>query len=279
MSNFNMAFPEGKRKALTLSYDDGVEQDIRLLEIMAKYGLKGTFNLNSALYAPEGQTWPTGHIHRRMSKAQVTNVFAQSGQEIAIHAAEHGDLAVLPPAAAVWQVMRDKDNLEQQFGRIIRGMAYPYGTVTDALAQTLKGCGIAYARTTISTGGFALPENWIKLPATCHHNAPELMSLSRRFVEESVRYQPRLFYLWGHSYEFEANDNWAVIEEFAAFMGRRTDIWYATNIEIHDYIQAWHSLYTSADGNRIFNPSSQTMWIQAGDTALPIASGQQITLP
>lgn len=278
MANFTMAFPDGKRKALTLSYDDGVEQDMRLLEIMDKHGLKGTFNLNSAAYAPEGKTWPAGHIHRRMSKAQATRLFAQSGQEIAIHAAEHGDLAVLPPAAAVWQVMQDKDNLEQQFGRIIRGMAYPFGTVTDALARTLEGCGIAYARTTVSTGRFTLPENWLKLPATCHHNAPELMSLARRFVEEPVRYQPWLFYLWGHSYEFEANDNWAVIETFAAFAGGRADVWYATNIEIRDYIQAWRSLCTSADGSRIFNPSGQTLWIQAGDTAQPVAPGQQITL-
>lgn len=278
MASFCMAFPGGKRKALTLSYDDGVEQDIRLMEIMAKHGLKGTFNLNSAAYASEGKVWPAGQIHRRMSKSQATNLYAQSGQEVAIHAAEHGDLAALPPAAAVWQVMKDKDSLEQQFGRIIRGMAYPFGTVTDALAQTLAGCGIAYARTTVSTGRFALPENWLKLPATCHHNDPALMERAHHFVEDPVPRQPWLFYLWGHSYEFESNDNWNVMEEFAAFVGGKSDIWYATNIEIHDYIQAWRGLLTSADGSRVFNPSCLILWIQWGDQALPVAPSQEITL-
>lgn len=56
MANLFMRFPQGRAKALTLSYDDGVEQDIRLIEIMGKHGLKGTFNLNSGLYAEEGIT-------------------------------------------------------------------------------------------------------------------------------------------------------------------------------------------------------------------------------
>lgn len=63
-----MRFPGGKKKALTLSYDDGVEQDIRLIDIMKKNGLKGTFNLNSGCYAPEGTVYPAGTIHRRMTK-------------------------------------------------------------------------------------------------------------------------------------------------------------------------------------------------------------------
>lgn len=45
-----MILKDGKTKVLTLSYDDGVVQDIRLIEIMNKYGLKGTFNINSGMY-------------------------------------------------------------------------------------------------------------------------------------------------------------------------------------------------------------------------------------
>ena len=37
----------GKLKAVTFSFDDGITQDIRLIELFNKYGLKGTFNLNS----------------------------------------------------------------------------------------------------------------------------------------------------------------------------------------------------------------------------------------
>ncbi len=53
MSGIFMRFPGGRKKALTLSYDDGVEQDRRLMQIMDAHGLKGTFNLNSGEYAAE----------------------------------------------------------------------------------------------------------------------------------------------------------------------------------------------------------------------------------
>lgn len=69
--NTFMRFPEGRLKAVTLSYDDGMDQDIRLIEIMKKNGLKGTFNLNSGLYAPEGTVYPKEQIWvRRMSRSQ-----------------------------------------------------------------------------------------------------------------------------------------------------------------------------------------------------------------
>lgn len=37
------------KKYFTLSFDDGLEQEKRLLCLMRKYGLKGTFNLNAGL--------------------------------------------------------------------------------------------------------------------------------------------------------------------------------------------------------------------------------------
>ena len=39
-----MRYPGGKAKAVTFSYDDGVQQDKRLAEIFDKYGMKATFN-------------------------------------------------------------------------------------------------------------------------------------------------------------------------------------------------------------------------------------------
>lgn len=279
MPNFYMAFPGGKRKALTLSYDDGVEQDIRLMKIMDQHGLKGTFNISSGAYGPEGKKLEKGEFHRRLSYNEATQVYTNCGHEVAIHALEHTDLSALPPSPAVWEVMKDKENLENQFGKIIRGMAYPFGSVNDELAQTLRGAGIAYARTTVSTCKFTIPTDWLKMPATCHHKNPELMNLAKKFVEEKPRWVPWLFYLWGHSYEFDQQDNWHVIEEFAEYMGNRDDIWYATNIEIYDYVQSWRGMHCSADGKRIFNPSWQPMWIVRKGELLCVNSGEEIILP
>ena len=71
----------------------------------------------------------------------------------------------------------------------------------------------------------------------------------------------KLFYLWGHSYEFNDNDNWEVIEKFAEYMGGREDIWYATNGEIYAYVQAFDRLEFSADGNFVRNPSTIDVYL------------------
>lgn len=275
MPDFYMAFPGGKRKALTLSYDDGVEQDIRLIEIMNKHGLKGTFNLNSGLYAREGTVYPQGQVHRRMTKAQVTQTYMDCGQEVAMHAYEHADLVGIPFDNIPYQIVKDKEQLEQQFGRIIRGFAYPYGTVNRKVANLLRDMGVAYARTVHSTHDFNLPEDWLQLPATCHHNDPQLMELAKRFAENQPYGRPWMFYLWGHSYEFEGDNNWHVIEEFAEYMGGREDIWYATNIEIHDYVEAFKQLILSADGHRIFNPTCIPLYLRTWQKTYELLPGKE----
>lgn len=277
MSSMWMRFPGGLTKAVTLSYDDGVEQDARLLEIMNRYGLKGTFNLNSGLFAPEGTVYPAGQVHRRMTEKETVELLANSGQEVAIHAYYHGELKGLPPAYAVWQIVRDKEKLESIFGRIIRGMAYPYGKCSDDFTKTMKDCGVAYARTVQSTYRFDIPDNWLSMPVTCHHKDPELMNLAKTFVESKF-YRPQMFYLWGHSYEFEADNNWQVIEQFAEYISGHDDIWYATNIEICDYVEAWRNMHISANGRHLYNPSAMSLWMEIDKKIYRIGSGKNLVL-
>lgn len=274
MSSVFMRFPGGKEKALTLSYDDGVEQDARLIEIMKQYGLKGTFNINSGYYAPEGTKYPEGQIHRRMTRKQCIQLYQESGMEVAVHGLTHPFLDQLPVGQCTYEVLQDRRNLEEDFGVIVRGMAYPFGTYNDSVVNTLKQCGIVYARTVESTERFDIPEDWLRLPATCHHNNPRLKELAREFVESDRNRAPGLFYLWGHSYEFEADNNWNVIEEFAQYMGGREEIWYAANIEIYDYIYAYRQLVTSTDGSQIYNPTASTLYLKVNEESVSIAPGQ-----
>lgn len=273
MASIFLRFPEGRAKALTLSYDDGVEQDIRLVEIMNKYGLKGTFNLNSGLYAKEGIVYPKDQIHRRMTERQITETFKNSGQEIAVHALTHPFLEQLPIDLVVKEIMKDRENLERQFNTIVRGMAYPFGTFNDKVVEALKFCGIVYSRTVISTNDFRIPKDWMRLTATCHHNSPELQNLAKKFVEDEITKAPYLFYLWGHSYEFEEKDNWNVIEDFGRYVGEREDIWYATNIEIYEYIEAYNRLIFSIDGKHVKNPSSRKVWFEYEEKIIEIEGG------
>ena len=280
MFEIKMRFPEGRRKALTLSYDDGVEQDIRLIDIMKNNGLKGTFNLNSGQYRDADTVYKPGTIHRRMSMEEATKLYADSGMEVALHGLTHPFLERIPRSLCLEEIIRDRDNLEKQFGVLVRGAAYPYGTYNEYVIEVLRMAGIVYARTTVSTENFDIPQDWLRQPATCHHNNPRLRELAEDFVEDrrDRHGSPQLFYVWGHSYEFEQNDNWEVIERFASYIGGRREIWYATNIEVCDYVENYRRLIFSMDGTRVFNPTCQDIYIEAGGAPHCIASGETVEL-
>ena len=104
------------------------------------------------------------------------------------------------------------------------------------------------------------------------------MELAKKFIEEKNRYccDNWLFYVWGHSYEFDHNDNWEVIEKFAEYIGGREDIWYATNIEIYDYVKAYERLETSIDKRIIHNPSSIDVWFFEQNKTYCVKGGQTL---
>ena len=154
-------------------------------------------------------------------------------------------------------------------------MAYPFGTTSDMVVNTLMQSGIAYARTTVSTGDFRLPSDWLRLTATCHHKDGRLKELAKKFVEDTPKYGSWLFYLWGHSYEFEADENWNVIEEFAAYTGNRDEIWYATNLELYDYVTAYDRLLFSVDGLTAYNPTSTDVYFDKDDNSYCLKAGER----
>ena len=262
MNNINfLLFPGFRKKAVTLSYDDGVRQDKKLIDIMLKNGLKGTFNINSGIFETEVSDTTKG----RMTAEEARTLYKSSGMEVAVHGYKHLSLAHVVLPVANNEVLTDRKELENLFGEVIQGMAYSFGQYNDEIIDLLKKCGIKYSRTTVSTENFDLPKDWLCLPATCHHNNPKLMELAKEFIEKeynpyTVASKPMLFYLWGHSYEFDRDDNWQVIEKFAEYIGNREDVWYATNGEIYEYVNNFNSLQFSIDGSIVYNPSAQTIY-------------------
>ncbi len=266
-----MRFPGGKSKALTFSYDDGVGSDKKLLEIFKKYNLKATFNLNSRLFNCEN--W-----HGRMDEEQTYSVFSASGQEVALHGARHIFLNKVPLCEAIKEVADNRDYLENKFGCIVRGMAYAYNGFNAEIKRVLSDLGVKYARTTVPTHSFALPEDFLEWNPTCHHNDEALFSLLDKFInkrpEDEFKFrEPWLFYVWGHSYEFDDNSNWDIMERFSREVSGREDVWYATNGEICDYVAAYRALVFSLDGERVFNPSYIPVWLEIRGQVYKIDAG------
>ena len=273
-----LRYPEGKTKAVTLSYDDGPAADRKMLEILNRYGVKCTFNFNEkqALTTEETETLLLGR-----------------GHEIAVHGAEHRAPGCQFPVDGIQDVLDGRRALERQFRRVIRGMAYPdsgirhfeNGTSYETVKRCLADLGIVYART---LGGdndsFRLPEDWFAWTPTAHHNNPVLMDYVRRFTEMDVngRYcadrWPRLFYLWGHSYEFDRDGSWNLLEDFCRAISGREDTWYATNMEIYEYVTAFRALVRSADGSIVYNPAVTKVWFDRDGELCTVDPGETVYL-
>ena len=115
----------GKNKAITFSFDDGVTQDIRLVEILNKYNLKATFNLNSSLLSKDNFLDRNGRRvrHKKLFVDEVKNVY--HGHEVAVHTLTHPNLTTLEENDIVYQVETDREVLSNIMGYEVIGMAYP----------------------------------------------------------------------------------------------------------------------------------------------------------
>lgn len=265
-----VCFPGGKAKALTMSYDDGKPQDERLVALFNRHGIRGTFNLN---YGMMGMDRPIP----RLPQERIKELY--QGHEVATHTMTHPTIARCPLTQLVGEILEDRIGLERLTGALVRGHAYPNGSYNEEIKQLFRQMGIAYARVVETTGEFELPTDFMEWKATCHHDDPTLMEKAKFFAEFNKPQYLKLFYVWGHSYEFDKNDNWNVIEEFCEYMGGREDIWYATNIEIADYMTAAKNLQFAADGGAVYNPSAMSVWLLVEDRkAVEIPGGAYVAL-
>lgn len=270
-----MLLKNGKSKVLTFSYDDGMVQDKRLVEIFDRHGLKATFNINSGLFHPGD----TDRDRGRMTHASALALYKDSHHEVAVHGYKHLWPAKISSVELLQEILTDRQCIEKDYGVIVRGSAYAFGNYNQNVIDTLKQCGIVYARTIKSTHTFSFPENWLELHPTCHHKDARLMELADTFVNGKNKYGfAEMFYVWGHSYEFDEQDNWDVIEKFAAYVSGHEHIWYATNIEIYDYVSAYDHLQVSVDGSMITNPSAIDVWVLIDKESYCVKAGETLIL-
>lgn len=227
----------GKMKALTFSYDDGVTQDARLVDIFNKYGLKATFNLNSGLLGKNRTLVRDGVTvdHNKVVREDVKRVYA--GHEIAAHTLKHPFLPeIADETEIIRQVEEDRLALSDIVGYEVVGFAYPGGginhnkRVADIIRQNT---GVKYCRTTDSTRNFEPQADLFEFNPTVYHHVEmdEMFRLGKEFLALETD-RPQIFYVWGHAYEFDIRDEWGRFEEFCKMMAGADDIFYGTNREI-----------------------------------------------
>lgn len=278
-----LRFPGGKVKAVTFSYDDGSKDDVRFLDVINKYNLKCTFNLVGELVESE----------ERLTKDYIKENILAKGHEIAVHGYYHRAQNKIRPIEGIRDILDCRILLEREFGIIVRGMAFPDTAVNrfqepeafKRVKKYIEDLDIAYVR---SAGGdndkFKLPDEWYNWMPTAHHDNPQIFEYMEKFINLDVSKlyismrTPKLFYVWGHSFEFERNQNWEHLDEICQKISGKDDIWYATNMEIYEYVQAYNSLVYSADGTVIHNPTLFDIWFDIDEALYFIKSGETITL-
>jgi len=274
----SLVFPGGKSKAFTLSYDDGVVQDRRLAELFRKYGVKCTFNLGAGLLGHQDKGGFPGRPEIDLSKInpeEVTEVYKT--HEVAGHGLYHSSLDSVGTPLANYEITEDKRQLEALVCKPLKMFAYPFGAYNGNVIEMLRAAGYQGARTIRSTGTFSIPSDFMEWDPTCHHNDPKLMELAEQFLG-GFPFFPMLFYVWGHAYEFDGDQNWEVIEKLVAFLSQHEDkIWFATNGEIIEYVTAYRRLEYSVDGTWIYNPSATDVTIRTSMHTTQLLKAGEVT--
>ncbi len=247
----------GKKRALTLSYDDGSAHDRRLVAILDRYGIRGSFHLNSGCLGNGAN----------IAKEEVRMLYAN--HEVSCHTVTHPQIALCPRATMVREILDDRRALEELVGYCVRGFSYPYGSFSDEVVSVMETLGIVYGRTVLTEESYAPPADPMRWKPTCHHeNALRCIEPFKRALHPLP-----LLYVWGHSCEFDGRGNWDLIEMFCAEAGGLDDVWYATSLEIVDYLDALKRVVSSVDGSCIQNPSGIPVWLTVDGNTVEIAAG------
>lgn len=258
-------YPQGTRKALTFSYDDGQDFDRRLAELLRSHGMKGTFHLNS------GKLGLHKNDETFISAEDIKDVYV--GHEVACHGVQHRNLPTLTRPQALLEIQEDRRRLEEITGSLVQGMSYAFGNYNPEIMRIAKSLGIKYSRTVNDTCGFFPPSDFMEWHPTCHHNN-RLLELGDRFLDVAGFYELPVMYVWGHSFEFGHSGDWSVIEAFVDKMAGKEDIWYASNMEIYTYISAVRLQEFSADGMTMYNPTAVSVWVKTERELMEVRPGE-----
>lgn len=267
-------YPEGKYKALIMSYDDGVIEDIQLAKLFDKHNIVGTFNLNSA-YIGKTRAWPQKDADTIFQKyvPKDSLLITYKNHEIAAHGALHKDFIKVSLNEVFEEVTTDIKTLEKLTDRKVISMAYPFGNTNDSIAKLIKTTGITNARTVADTYTFNLPEDYLMWNPTCHDS--KVLDYADSYFKLDKK-ELSLFYVWGHSWEFGNEDRWNNIVAFCKEIGSKDNIWSVGAGEYITYLKALSKVEESE--NYIINPKgNHDIWIETSAGIKILKSGETIS--
>jgi len=236
---------------LTTSWDDGHPLDLRIAELLEKYGIKGTFYI------------PCHNIEGRdvMSARQICEI--DKAFEIASHTYNHVRLDTLNAEQAREQITKGKYYLEDVTGHSIEGFCYPGGAWTESSERIIEEIGFKYARTIVNfhTGSTT---NQYRMPTTLQFYSHDRQVYIRNYIMhghwierlpvfvisielkdivsrlhaifDSLVFTNSILHIWGHSWEIEEQNSWGLLEEILRHFSQHSEkIRILDNTSVIDY--------------------------------------------
>ena len=202
----------GSKKVFLLSFDDGTVYDRRFVELLNRYGIPCTFNLNSGL---EDFVWyyEDRHPIRRQQLRETVDMY--QGHEIASHTLTHPLLTALAPPALAREVGEDCAALKDIFGLEDIGFGVPFTACGEREIRLIRKF-VRYIRLSAFSDSFDLPEDPYHIPIHGLYNDLDIREKIALFAQSDLPVS--LFVMAGHSYEFEVNDHWEYMEDLLKYI-------------------------------------------------------------
>lgn len=258
-------YPNGKRKAFNVTYDDGVLQDVQFVELLNRYGLKGTFNLNSQLLEEEFEwTHECGIVVKRLKTQDVVSLYA--GHEVASHTLSHPYMENLTKEEIMHELTMDKANLEKLFGREIKGFAVPFDYYSELIEQCVMESGFEYGRISEESCSFCPQSDYYRWKATVFHCDEKLEALTEQFVKSQE--ELALYQIVGHSYDLDVENKWDMMERIFRLISSQSDVIPMTTIDITTYLKAMNK--AEITDKCIKNNSDISLWFDINNSSYEI---------
>lgn len=234
------------QKYFAWSFDDGLEQDERIIEVLRKYGMGATFHLNSGMMGERTQILRVStlgflnvpeekfnaqkrhffpHVNaNRLPVEKVRNLYMDF--EVASHTAKHLPLPLLPPWKQKAEIVGDIQALSELFNREIKTFAYPFGLNNKATRKQLAKAGIQYARTVSVRDTFDYPEDTLDIGMNGWQVQKDVFEKLDRFYEADSS-KDQFFLMFTHGYELDfgvKESNWDKFEKICKEVSSHKDI-------------------------------------------------------
>lgn len=205
------------QKICVFSFDDNKIYDYKFVDIIEKYEIKCTFNVNSYCVGK------SGYVDKNFIKELSIR------HEIASHTVMHEkDLHLSPIEKIREEIINDKEALQEMIGKTVNGFAYPYGQYSNSMIDVLKQAGFKYARTVEDTFSFSVSKDFYRWAPTCHQ------SKAQNVVEKFKLAKNGTIIIWGHSIEFDGN--WDKLIDLCQRLKDMDNVKFITSEQLYEMI-------------------------------------------